>query len=256
MNRPTIVLYFTTLLFGLTSCSNVDDTSPLTISAASSLTDVLSEIADEYERENNESIEINFSSSGKIAQQIIRGAPVDVFLSADQRWMNKIEEQNLIVKNSRHNIVGNQLVLIVPKHNRSNVHVEDLKFKDGKVAIGDPDSVPAGTYTKQVLKKIQLWEEMHGRTVFTSNVRQVLAYVESENVHYGFIYASDAKISDRVRIAEYIDKDLHKPIVYPAAVIDNKKNQKRAEKFLTYLQSERAQQIFHKYGFQEVINTR
>lgn len=224
----------------------------LTISAAASLTDALNEMKQVYENEHKGiTLTFNFGASGKLAQQIEQGAPVDIFLSADQQRMDELESKSLIVADTRGNFTGNKLVLI----GASNREYSITSYSDinpssfSYIAIGDPESVPVGTYTKEVLTKIGKWDEMEPKLVLAKDVRQVLTYVESKNADIGFVYLSDALTSDKVKILAEADSSLHKPIIYPAAIVADSEHKPEAKTFIEFLQSDIGQNILKKYGF-------
>ncbi|MGI8313979.1 molybdate ABC transporter substrate-binding protein [Halobacillus mangrovi] len=253
MIKKTIpILLFVLFLFGC--ASEPEPKTTLTISAAASLTDAIQEIANTYEETHNVTIRMNFAGSGKLAQQIEQGAPVDLYLSANQAWMNKLVNKNLVEPDSRTDLTSNRIVLIGAKGKEQQGPLEELPSwsTDQQLAIGDPESVPAGTYTKQALQTIQVWGKIQSQLVFSSDVRQVLAYVKSGNVGYGFVYASDAQISEHISILSTLDPKWHKPIIYPAAILSTSDQKKEAKSFLSYLLSEPSQKILHNYGFQKV----
>ncbi|KHE68292.1 molybdate ABC transporter substrate-binding protein [Halobacillus sp. BBL2006] len=253
MIKKTLSLIILVIL--LTGCAaESEENQTLTISAAASLTDAIQEIAASYEESHNVNIKLNLAGSGKLAQQIEQGAPVDLYLSANQAWMDQLAEKKLVDPDSRTNFATNRIVLVGSKGKKLKGPIQELQTwsENEQLAIGDPESVPAGTYTKQALKTIQVWPKIQNQLVFASDVRQVLAYVESGNVDFGFVYASDAQISDQVSVLTTLDSDWHKPIIYPAAIISDSNQKNHAEKFLSYLKSKPAQKVLHKYGFQEV----
>ncbi|ARI75500.1 molybdate ABC transporter substrate-binding protein [Halobacillus mangrovi] len=253
MIKKTAPLFlFVLFLFGC--ASEPEPKTTLTISAAASLTDAIQEIVNTYEETHHVNIRLNFAGSGKLAQQIEHGAPVDLYLSANQAWMNKLEEKKLVEPDSRTDFTSNRIVMIGPKGQEQQGSLEELPSwsTEQQLAIGDPESVPAGTYTKQALQTIQVWSKIQSQLVFSSDVRQVLAYVESGNVGYGFVYASDAQISDQVSVLSTLDPKWHKPIIYPAAILSTSEKKEEAKSFLSYLLSEPSQKILHNYGFQKV----
>jgi len=241
-----------------TACGNAtsekaNEPIELTISAAASLTDALTEIKEDFEKENPAvRLIFNFASSGKLAQQIEQGAPVDIFLSANRKYMDQLEEKYLIDSETRQDITSNQLVLITNKEDATKItSFEQLKtIAINQISIGDPESVPAGRYAKETLTTLHLWDDLQKHLVLAKDVRQVLAYVESGNVDVGIVYSSDALISDKVKVIATANSDWHQPIVYPGAVIINTKHVKEAQQFLDYLSSEAGKEILHKYGFQ------
>ena len=192
----------------------------LLISAAASLKEVLVEIQPLYQQSQpNVNISYNFGSSGTLQQQIEQGAPTDIFISAAKKQVDTLEQKGLLVTGSRNIIAKNRLVLIVPKNAvgiNSFYSLKDAKVK--KIAIGEPRSVPAGQYAQQVLEKLKIWTEVKSKLVFANNVRQVLASVESGNADTGLVYATDAKISNRVKVVVTADEKYHSPIIYPLRI--------------------------------------
>ncbi|NTW21124.1 MAG: molybdate ABC transporter substrate-binding protein [Nostocales cyanobacterium W4_Combined_metabat2_030] len=223
----------------------------LLISAAASLKEVLVEIQPLYQQSQpNVNISYNFGSSGTLQQQIEQGAPTDIFISAAKKQVDTLEQKGLLVTGSRNIIAKNRLVLIVPKNAvgiNSFYSLKDAKVK--KIAIGEPRSVPAGQYAQQVLEKLKIWTEVKSKLVFANNVRQVLASVESGNADTGLVYATDAKISNRVKVVVTADEKYHSPIIYPLAVVKRSKNVNAAKEFSQFLSSNQAKAVFKKYGF-------
>ncbi|WP_139492380.1 molybdate ABC transporter substrate-binding protein [Brevibacillus dissolubilis] len=227
----------------------------ITVSAASSLQGALDQVKEQYTKEHPEvEIAFNYGSSGTLQKQIEQGAPADLFISAGQKQMDALEKKQLIDASTRRDLLANELVLIVPVKNadgqESPIHTfEDLN-KAKLVAVGEPNSVPAGEYAKQVLTYYKLWQGLsEGKLSYGNNVRQVLVYVETGNVDAGLVYASDAKTSDKVKVAATAPADSHKPIVYPMAVVASTKNKEQVQGFADYLLTEGARQIFAEQGF-------
>ncbi|MDD2620345.1 MAG: molybdate ABC transporter substrate-binding protein [Syntrophomonadaceae bacterium] len=224
----------------------------LTVSAASSLTDVMKEIEKQYESEYpNVQLTLNLASSGSLQQQIEQGAPADLFFSAATKQMKALQDKNLIINETNKNLLKNGIVLVVPKTSEKIKGFDDLK-KARVIAIGEPDSVPAGQYGKDVLTSIKMWDSLKDKMVFAKNVRQVLAYVESGDADAGIVYATDAKISDKVKVAAVAEEWTHTPVVYPAAVVKSSKQVDAAKALLNYLSGDKAKTIFEKYGFSTV----
>ena len=224
----------------------------LTISAAASLKDALGEIAPLYSKvKSNITIRNNFGSSGDLQQQISNGAPVDIFISAAAKQMDELQNKNLIVADTRRDLLSNRLVLIVPMDKRDVA--KDLKDLTSasiqRIAIANPRSVPAGEYAKQALIKLGLWQDLQSKFVLGNNVRQVLQFVESGNAQAGIVYATDVKTATKVKVAQVIDAKLHQPIVYAIAVLQKSNNQSSAKSYLEFLSSDPAKTIFEKYGF-------
>lgn len=225
----------------------------LTVSAAISLTDALEEIKKVYEKERDQQVQLTFNlgGSGTLSQQIQQGAPVDVFISANQQWMDTLEEKELIRSESRRDVTGNQIVLIAGVS--SSTEYDSFDQLNGvavdKVAIGNPESVPAGKYTEEVLQELNKWDELEDQFVFAKDVRQVLTYVETGNADIGFVYESDAFTSDLVKVLAIVDAHLHEPIIYPGAVTKKTKYEEEAKAFLQFMETEEAQHILETYGF-------
>jgi molybdate transport system substrate-binding protein len=223
----------------------------LLISAAASLKDVLEEIKPLYQQSKpNININYNFGSSGALQQQIEQGAPADVFISAAKKQVDALEQKGFLLPGTRNIIAKNRLVLVVPKNVvgiTSFYNLKDAKVK--KIAIGEPRSVPAGQYAQQVLEKLKIWPQIKSKLVFANNVRQVLAFVESGNADIGLVYATDAKISNQVKVVVGADEKYHSPIIYPLAVVKRSKNLDAAKEFSQFLSSNQAQTVFKKYGF-------
>lgn len=225
----------------------------LTISAAASLQDALEELQTIYEKKH-ESIKIlfNFGGSGALQQQILQGAPVDLFLSAAEDKFDALVEEGMIDRQQGTDLLANELVLVVPKHNVQQIHsFEDLQ-QAGKLALGTPETVPAGQYGMDTLKNMQLWDSLESKVVYTKDVRQVLTYTETENVDAGIVYRTDALVSDKVDIVATADKSMHAPIIYPVGVLKASKHTKEAEDFYQFLQTDDAMSVFKKYGFKGV----
>ncbi|MFS0597949.1 molybdate ABC transporter substrate-binding protein [Peribacillus frigoritolerans] len=225
----------------------------LTVSAAVSLQDALNDIKKSFEKENaNVEVHYNFGASGALQQQISQGAPVDLFFSAAEDKFDKLVDENLIEEKNGIDLVGNELVLVVPKDSKKEIgSLEDLTKAD-KISIGTPESVPAGQYAKQTLENMNLFKEMEDRLVYAKDVRQVLTYVETGNVDAGLVYKTDALSSEKVEIVAVADKDLHDPIIYPVGMIKDSSHPKEAQLFYDYLQSEDSIKVFEKYGFEDL----
>lgn len=254
---PSVIVMFAmfTLLLGCTANSENQAKTELIVSAAASMTDVLTRLGQAYE-EDHENIEIkyNFGSSGALAQQIKQGAPVDVFISAAEEQMEQLINGDLVDRNQTKDLVGNRLVLIVPSSSPASVDSpKDLTSSQVKnIAVGQPSYVPAGFYAYQALTSLQLWDRIQGKIVFAKDVRQVLTYVESGNAEAGMVYQTDALSSEKVRIAAEIDPAAHSPIVYPVGIVKSAKYPLEAKQFYDYLGSADAIEMFEEYGFSSV----
>jgi len=221
----------------------------LLVSAAASLTDALKEIGAKFEKESNTKVIFNFGASSMLARQIEEGAPADVFFSADEAQMNRL--QNKIAPATRCDLLTNVLVVIARKDSAENLsQLSDLtKPEIMRIAIANPQAVPAGVYAKEVLTKAKLWERIEAKIAPTENVRATLAVVEAGNADAGFVYKTDAMSSARVRIALEIPAEFAPKIVYPAAIVAGSRHQDQAQRFLAFLKTVEAGQIFRRLGF-------
>ncbi|OIK13784.1 molybdate ABC transporter substrate-binding protein [Bacillus sp. MUM 13] len=225
----------------------------LTISAAASLQDALTEIKADYEKKHpNVTINYNFGASGALQQQISQGAPVDLFFSAAEDKFQKLVQEGLIEEKNRKDLVGNDLVLVVPKNSTKGIKTFEDLTKADKIALGTPESVPAGQYGKQTLDKLNVWKSIEGKVVFGKDVRQVLTYVETNNVDAGIVYKTDALTSKKVKIAATAMDNTHDPIIYPAGVIKNSTHLKETQLFYDYLQNKQSMKTLEKYGFKKL----
>ncbi len=244
-----IALLFTLLL----SCTP-NQSNSLTVSAAASLRNVLEEVKQEYAKSQPKvKIIYNFGASGALQQQIEQGADVDIFISAATKQMDALESKNLLLANTQKNLIGNQVVLIVPNNANNISSFTDLtRDRITKIALGEPNSVPAGKYAQEVLNYFQLIEPTKKKFVFAKDVRQVLSYVETKNVEAGIVYITDAKLSKLVKIVATAPAKSHSPVIYPVAVIQSSKNVAQAKSFTEFLLSKEASNIYQNYGFKKL----
>lgn len=237
---------------GTTKQSTESKESKLTVSAAASLTESLNDLKEGYEKQSSSTVNFNFASSGQLQKQIEQGAPVDVFISASKDKMDKLQQKDLIDKDSREDFLKNNLVLIVSKEFKDKIkNIDDLKnisSKD-KVAMGEPESVPAGKYGKQTLKYYNLYDKLKDNLVFGKNVKQVAQFVENGEAVAGIVFESDSTVLKESYVAEIIEDKAHKPIVYPVAIINNSKNKEAAKEFIKYLKSGKGQKAFKSHKF-------
>lgn len=252
------------LLFAVSGCANSSQNGKakgkeqesskkkveLTISAAASLQNALNDIKATFEKDHpNVVVNYNFGASGALQQQISQGAPVDLFFSAAEDKFDKLVQQGLIDKKKGMDLVGNELVLVVPKDSNKGIK----RFKDltkaQELAIGTPESVPAGQYAKETLTKLNIWKPIEGKVVYGKDVRQVLTYVETNNVDAGIVYKTDALTSSKVTIAATAGENTHSPIIYPLGLIKNSTHPKEAQLFYDFLHNQKSMKILEKYGF-------
>ena len=224
----------------------------LTVSAAISLKDALDEVKQVYGSANpGVSLAMNYGGSGTLQIQIEQGAPVDIFLSAAPKQMDALAAKGLLLDGTRGDLLRNDVVLIVPKDSSLQIaSFQDLARTDiKKVALGEPATVPAGQYAKEVLTSLGIYDAVNAKAVLAKDVRQVLTYVETGNVDAGIVYATDALSSSKVNVVATAPENSHDPVIYPAAVVKDSKNPAAARAFLDFLSGAQARTIFQKYGF-------
>jgi molybdate transport system substrate-binding protein len=234
----------------LAAVSGLAAAAELTVSAAASLTGAFREIGGGFEAAHpGQKVQFNFAASGPLLQQIAKGAPVDVFASADQETMNQAEQHKLVVAATRANFVRNSLVVIVPADRAPpKVLAELVAPAVRQVALGVPASVPVGRYSRAVLEKAGLWPQIEAKMIGAQSVRQVLDYVARGEVDAGFVYATDAALMPgKVRIAFAVPTE--QPVLYPIAVVAASANAAVAESFVAYVGSPPAQAVLARYGF-------
>lgn len=253
--RLILFLSLSVLSFLLvTGCQRVEISfsNQLTVSAAASLQDAMRTIKPLYKEEYpDREIVYNFASSGALQRQIEQGAPVDIFISAAVDKMDALQEQDLIITKTRRNILKNQIALVTQKGNKNNL----TGFKDltansvNLIAMGEPDSVPAGKYAQEVLNTFNITKEENGKFIYGKDVRQVLNYVETGNVEAGMVYRTDALVSDQVKMITVAPEKSHSPIIYPIAVIKDSEKVELGKEFIEFLTTQEAQTAFEEYGF-------
>ena len=236
-------------------CAMLPLSAPVTargplVLAAASLQESMGAVADAWADEGHERPVISFAASSTLARQVQAGAPADLFASADEAWMDVLQHARLLVPGTRADFVGNRLVVVTPRSARVRLTVRTLglTLAKGPVAMADPNSVPAGIYGKQALTALGAWRSVAPHVVRAENVRAALALVERGAASYGIVYATDAKASPKVRVAGVFPARSHAPITYPVARLKSSTS-KDAEAFRHFLLSDRAHEIFRRYGF-------
>jgi molybdate transport system substrate-binding protein len=223
----------------------------LLVSAAASLTNAFKEIGAEFERSHSgDKVAFNFAASDVLLRQIVEGAPVDVFASADQEAMDRADKKRIIDSSTRRNFAASRLVLAVPRDSLVSLgSLEDLKAGAvRRIAISQPATVPVGRYAKAALDKSKLWDHLAGKFIYTQNVRQSLDYLARGEVDAGFVYSTDATImGDKVRIA--FEVATPQPVSYPIAVTAGAKNSKLAREFVDLVCSPTGQAVLQRFGF-------
>jgi len=235
--------------------ANITTKVDLTISAAASLKDALTDVQSLYLQEKPKTtLTINFAGSGTLQKQIEQGADVDLFFSAAASNMDVLKTKDLLIDSTIRNVLGNKLVLVVPNdstvpvNSSFSVVVTDPSVK--KVALGEPKTVPAGKYAENVFTFLNILDKVKEKVVYAQDVRQVLNWVETGNVDAGVVYLTDAKISAAVKVIATASEESHTPIVYPAALIKSTNNYTASRDFLNFLTSDKAKAVFDKYGFE------
>jgi len=231
--------------------SNAADT--VRVFAASSLAGALSEIAALYESQQGTRISTVFASSSTLAKQIINGAPADIYISANPDWMNRVESSETLVPGSRQLLLTNRLSLITPSPQEISVDLSVPNsivqaLQGGRLAMGDPDHVPAGMYAKAALTTLGRWPALKGRIAAAPDARAALAYVERGEVTLGIVYASDVVGRSRVTEVLKLPESSHPPILYPMAMISGNDDQ-AVQQVFRFLQSDDARVIFNRHGF-------
>ena len=227
----------------------------LLVFAAASLTEVLGELARVYETRSGSRVRLSFAASSVLARQIEAGGRADVFLSADQEWMDYLAARRLIDATSRRDLVGNRLVLIAPADSTLRLAIAP-GFKlaealgDGRLATGDPDTVPVGRYARAALTNLGVWQSVAARLVRAENVRAAITYVARGETPLGIVYATDAQIDQKVRVLATFPDSSHTPITYPAAATASAVP--GAADFLAFLGSDAAAPVWKKFGFVEL----
>ncbi len=225
----------------------------VTVSAAASLTNAFKEIAENFEAAHPEhQVLLNFAGSGALLQQIAKGAPVDVFASADQVTMDKAQEQGLLADGSRQDFVQNTVVVITPANSQLELNeLTDLQ-QDAlqRLAVSNPESVPVGRYSKQALVTHNLWDALTDKIINTQNVRQSLDYVARDEVDAGFVYATDAAVmADKVKVQFTVP--LETVVSYPIAVTKEGGSNELSQQFIDYTFNDESQAVLSKYGFSQ-----
>ena len=241
-----------TLSFLAYAVQAAEEAQPVVVFAAASLTDAVTEIGAAFTKETGIPIKPSFAASSALAKQVEQGAPAGVFFSADQEWMDYLDKKELLAPGTRRDVVANKLVLVAPADSTAQVKIQSgpalLKaLGDGRIATGDPDSVPVGKYAKASLTKLGIWDQVQGNLVRAENVRSALAFVARGEAPFGIVYLTDAKVEKKVKVLDAFPEDSHSPIRYPisatAKATDNDK------KFVTFAAGKTAAAIFEKYGF-------
>jgi molybdate transport system substrate-binding protein len=248
---PGKSLLLALLLLNASAVHAADKT--VTVFAASSLTDVLQEINSAFTADTGISVRVSPAASSALARQIESGSPADVFISADQEWMDYLSLRKLIKADSRVDIVSNSLVLVAPADSKLSLRIAPgfelarALGRNGRLSTGDPASVPAGKYAAAALKKLGVWNDVKDRIIPADNVRTALNFVALGEAPLGIVYATDARGNAKVRVVDAFPASSHEPITYPAATTAGANA--HAAAFVKFLRSDKAQAIFGRAGF-------
>lgn len=221
--------------------------------AAASLTNALDDINAQYQRETGKRVMISYAATSTLAKQIEAGAPADIFVSADLDWMDYLAKRNLIKPQTRTNLLGNRLVLVSPKDSRKTFDIAPgfplaNELGDGKLAMADTATVPAGKYGRAALEALGIWGSVKNKIAQAENVRVALLLVARGEAPFGVVYQTDAAVEPGVRIAGIFPDNTHPSIVYPIALTAQSRNRDAAS-FLAYLESAKARPLFERRGF-------
>ena len=250
MKKPFLIAAL--LLAGSLHCAAAERV--LTVFAASSLTDALGEVGETYTRRSGVRVRFSFAGSSVLARQIESGGPADAFISADREWMDYLARRDLIQPATRADIASNVLVLVSPADSRLALKIApgfalaQALGANGRLSIGDPQTVPAGRYARAALTSLGVWSSVSSRIIAADNVRTALNFVALGEAPLGIVYATDMRGNDKVRIVDTFPAGLHEPITYPAAA--TKRGGAQVQEFLRYLRGAEARAILLRHGFQ------
>lgn len=244
-----LIAFFAAALVAVAPAGASD--SPV-VFAAASLKGPLDEAAAAFKAETGTTVVISYAGSNALAKQIEQGAPAELFISADEAWMDYLAEKSLIADSSRHDLLSNELALIAPADSAATLSIGpgfDLSgaLGEGRLAVADPDAVPAGRYARQALGALGVWEAVEGKLARTENVRAALALVASGEAPFGIVYATDALAEPKVKSLGAFPAATHEPILYPAALTRGATPEAAA--FLAFLKGDKAGAIFARAGF-------
>lgn len=245
------IAFLISTLFGA-AAARADE---LLVFAAASQRDALDAVIEAYKESSEDTVKASYQSSSTLARQIERGAPADLYISANPKWMDYLQEYKLIDTSTRTSMFGNGLVLVTARDSAAGkVEIKqgfDLAglIGDGRLAVGDPDHVPAGIYARQAMQSLGMWKSVEGKLARAGNVRAALALVARGETLYGIAYTSDAVADKTIKIAGTFPESSHPKIVYPVAVTANAKNRERAMALLDFLRTPKAAKIYRQFGF-------
>ncbi len=251
ISRPGMTLCL--LLFCLPSSAAQNEKPTILVFAAASLTNALQDVGDGFTKDSSIPVKFSFAASSALARQIENGASADIFFSADIEWMDYLQSRKQIQVPTRHDVLGNQLVLVAPADSKIALKIGPnfalaKTLGTGRLATGDPESVPVGRYAREALTNLGVWNEVEARLVRADSVRSALAFVDRGEASLGIVYATDAQIDRKVRVIDVFPDNTHVPIVYPIALTAVAKGD--AIKFIDYVRGPVGDATFKKYGFE------
>jgi molybdate transport system substrate-binding protein len=240
-----------TLMSAIGTEANAQD---VTVFAAVSLTNALTDIAKIYNLKNPVKIRLSFNATSTLAKQIEAGAPADIFISADEQWMDYLETRNLIDKSTRSSAFGNSLALVTKADDARQLKIVPnlplaAYLNGGRLAIGDPDHTAVGIYAKQALLNLGVWDSVASSLARAASVRAGLTMVERGEVSMGIAFTTEAKLSDKVRILDIFPAKTHEAIVYPVALVSSSTNADQGKAFIAFLSGSETRRILDGYGF-------
>ena len=253
MSRRLLTFALLAAVFAFHPGAKAADADQTLVFAASSLTDALNEVGEAYAKTGKPKPVFSYAASSALARQIENGAPANVFISADEEWMNYVAERKLIVEKSRASFLGNALVLVTPANKPIKTEIKKdfplvKLLNGGKLAMGDPDSVPVGKYGKAALESLGAWKDVAPNVVRAENVRAALAFVERGEAAAGIVYATDAAVAKNVAVVATFPQESYPPVSYPIAVTAAH-DTPAAQAFRAFVTGPEAKAIFAKYGF-------
>lgn len=248
----TLLYVFCLKCLLISGCNTGTQKDPeITVFAAMSLTNALTDIGKEYAKKHKVHVSFNFAASTTLQRQIEKGASADVFISASTIQADALEKLGLLEANSREDLLTNRLVIVA--HKESDISIRDpidvQQNAVSRIAIGQPEIVPAGFYAKEVLKHYNLWDKIQPKLIFSTDVRATLAYVSTGNVDIAIVYQTDTTVSDQVKIVYRFPPNTHSTIVYPVVILKGSKQKLISEAYIEFLKTPIAYTIFNKHGF-------
>lgn len=259
--RISLILSMCVLTFSLAGCNKTEapkevENTPekkvtITLAAAASLKNCMDEKLIPMFQDKNPNIKVQgtYEASGKLQTQIEEGAEIDVFMSAAMKQMKALDEKGLIAENSINELLENKVVLITPKGNKKEIKTFEDILKSDKIAVGDPASVPAGQYAKEIFENLDIWDKVSEKASLGTNVTEVLTWVSEASADAGVVYSTDAASKNNVEIVATAKEGSVSKVIYPVGIVKSTKEEDSAKKFAEFLESDEAIEVFESYGF-------